>query len=170
MLQGRKEGLLPGRRGAQVEDRLAHVGVRFGDRTLQVRELVVRLVQLAIGDQLPGCPHLEAGEAQHLADPVVQLARQLLALAEHGQRPLLLDDLRLGALLLGDVTQHEQVAQEQPAKVVERGDVDLVGASARPRAELYLEWFLRRGRKPPRSGCRTQAPIPRVSSRGRSPQ
>ena len=61
--QGRKEGLLPGRRGAQVEDRLAHVGVRFGDRTLQVRELVVRLVQLAIGDQLPGCSHLEAGEA-----------------------------------------------------------------------------------------------------------
>jgi len=43
----------------------------------------------------------------------MQFARQALALLQHGQRPLLFHDPRLGALLLGHIVQQEEMANFQ---------------------------------------------------------
>ncbi len=54
----------------------------------------------------------------------MQLARQALALFLHGQGALLFEQVRPGALLLGDVVQQDQVAQQQVAALFQRGEID----------------------------------------------
>ena len=44
----------------------------------------------------------------------MQLARQALALLQHRHGALLLEDLRLGLLLPGDIAQQEQPADASP--------------------------------------------------------
>jgi len=110
MLQGGKKWPFIGRGGAQVEDVLAHVGMRFRQGALQLRHLVIRLFQPSIRHPFTGGSHLQAGKAQDLSQTVMKLARQALALLEGCQGALLLEDLRLGAFLLGYI-----VYQKQPA-------------------------------------------------------
>jgi hypothetical protein len=84
-----------------------------------LEKLAIRGVELAIRDQRADGFQAQAGVAQHLSQTIVKLAPQLFTLMQHRQRPLLLEELRLGFLLIGHILQQEQAAGFLPAPVVQ---------------------------------------------------
>ena len=74
---------------------------------------------------------LQVEEGQALRKAIVQLLGQLLALLQRRLRPLLLQQLRLRPALLGHIAQQEQVTDDQPAEVLERGEIQRIDAGHR---------------------------------------
>ncbi len=133
----------------------------------EAREVLVGRVPLLPREQLARRLRLHLGEAQHLAQAVVQLPGHPVALAQRGERPLVLDGALLRLALVRDVVQHRQVPDTAAPAALQRGHAQRVPARVRAGRERHLrlrDVRARRpegGRQPRQQPARGQPPRPR---------